>query len=146
MYLLCCSLIFALLAIAKTHRLPWACLSILSVLLWFNKVTFDVSGSYLYYNRAALTFVAASFLVSRRNMLGYYQATILVFMLIAYGTLAYNVSIKNDGWFYNNYAGVIHGLVVCQFAGIFPIVWNRNSNRFTGFNFIFQYIQRFKKI
>ncbi len=145
MYLLCCAVIFALFAVPVKHRFEWSCLAILSVFLWCNKSIFDISGAILYYNRAVFTFIIGLLLVRRFSMVGIYQAFILLLMLISYGLLAHHVSIGHAGWYYNNYENVIHGLVICQFIGIFPIVWDRDNDSATDFDFISKYLQRFKR-
>lgn len=142
MYLVYCSLIFILIAILKNQKFEWGLLALLSVLLWCNKETFDVTGSVLYYNRAVLTFVISLILISRKTMIAYYQSVVLLFMLMAYCALGYDVSINAHYLIYNNYENVIHGLVICQFIGVFPSVWRRDNDRNAGIDFINKYLSR----
>lgn len=124
MYLLYCSVLFAVMAVPKRHRVEWAVLAVLTAATWFNKEMLDRNGDALYILRASLTFIAAILLVRTRSTLGFYQAIILLCVLLAYGASAYDVAIGKDVLIYSNFRAWIHGLVACQLIGIFPTVWD----------------------
>lgn len=125
MTLLYCSAFFAVMAVPKRHRFEWAVLAVLAALTWFNKEIFDHNGSALYYVRAFLTFGAAIALSRAGTFLGYYQAAILLLTLIAYCVLAYRTA---EGTLYASvileYRESIHALVMGQFIGVMPAIWD----------------------
>lgn len=107
-------------AVPERHRVEWAVLAVLMVLLWCNKEMLDRNGSALYLVRGFLLFASALLLSLSRSALGFYQAIILLCILITYAALAYDVAAGRDILIYNNFEAWTHGLVACQLIGVFP--------------------------
>jgi hypothetical protein len=126
MYLVYCSLAFLCFYLFLGKNRAWLSLSILSLALWCNKSYFDNTDSALYILRAVFTTVTALYLVVHsKSKLHFYQAFILIVILAAYLALSYDVSQQKHILIYNKFEDVIHGLVLCQFAGVFPDIWRR---------------------
>jgi CDP-diglyceride synthetase len=123
MYLLYCAAAFALMAVPKRHRHEWAVLAVLMVLLWCNKELFDKNGVAVYAIRASLVLSGSMLLLVPKSLIGFYQAIILLCVLMVYGALAYDVAIGKDFLIYNQFETVIYGLVACQFLGFLPTIW-----------------------
>ena len=123
MYLLCCVVLFAVLATYKPHRYEWCVISIVTVLVLLNTTLLDHNGSVLYWNRAVITFVGAIALLKPRSVLGFYHSLILLATLCAYGTLAYHVAEGTHQLIRTEYKAFIYGLVGCQLISVFPTIW-----------------------
>lgn len=123
MYLIYCASIMYIFANLSKNKIEWFTLSVLFFLLWCNKEYFQNTDEALYYIRAFFCFAAAYILSSKSTKLGLYQAFILFVVLSSYAALAYDVANHKHIMIYNNFEGVIHGLVICQFLGVVPELW-----------------------
>lgn len=99
-------------------RLRHTCLTLCALNLYLILIHLicDKNGNTLYLLEAIGTTLAAVSLCYGRS---FYQATILLATLCAYGALAYDISQGRHVLIYNNYETVIYGLIACQFVGIF---------------------------
>ena len=84
--------------------------------------------------------------MSRASKLGLYQSFIQLLIISSYAALAYDVANKEHILIYNNYAGVIHGLVACQFIGVIPELWSAFRNIGPVSNFSDSLSKRIQKI
>ena len=115
-------IIIALIAVfgllSSFPHLRHTCLTLcaLNIFLLFLNTVCDANGNTLYLLEAIGTTLAAVSLCYGRS---FYQATILLATLCAYGALAYDISQGRHVLIYNNYETVIYGLIACQFVGIF---------------------------
>ena len=126
-YLLFSGVLFLILSKITNNKTEWLVIAVLSFLLLANKSLFDRNGEILYYVRGFATSIAAIYLMTRLTVMGFYQGFILILSVVAYLALAYDISQHKHVLIYNNYGAVIHGLVFCQFLGVFPFI--RNINR-----------------
>ena len=145
MLLLYCALAFLFAAVPKRHRYEWLVLSVLMVAFWCNKEFFDRNGDALYVIRATLAFVGAILLTRPRSWIGFYQSTVLLAILVAYGMLAYDVATREYSLIYDNYETVIHGLVICQLFGILPSIWDCRDDWLSVCRFTINNLQRSKR-
>jgi hypothetical protein len=126
-YLISCGLVFLVLSAKTKNKKEWLAIAILYFLLFANKSIFDRNGEILYYVRGLSTSFVAIYLMTRLTASGFYHGLILILMVAAYLALAFDVSQGRHILIYNNYGAVIHGLVFCQFLGVFPAIRNINS-------------------
>lgn len=145
MDLLYYSLIFSFLAIFKCTRNEAILLAILSIVLWCNKEYYNATDNELYYVRSFLAFISANIFMLFKTTTGIYQSVIQLIVLIAYVSLAYDVANNKHILIYNNFEVIIYGLVLCQFAGFFPSVWNCINNWYTDIIANSKYIYRNQK-
>jgi len=122
-YLLFSGSLFSVLSMITKNKTEWLTIAILSFLLLANKSIFDHNGEILYYVRGFATSIAAIILITRLTALGFYQGLILILSVIAYLFLAYDIA-TDSNLIFDNYGAVIHGLVFCQFLGVFPAIRN----------------------
>ena len=146
MYLIYCAFIFLLFANLSKNKIEWFTLAVLSLLIWCNKEYFDNTEQSLYYIRAFLAFIAAQILMTRVSKLGLYQSFIQFLIISSYAALAYDVANKEHILIYNDYTGVIHGLVACQFIGVIPELWSTFRNIGPVSNFSDKLSKRIQKI
>ena len=135
MYLIYCALVFIAIALFSKYKIEWLILAMLYILLWCNKEYFLNTDTLLYIIRAVLTYVAANILIVKQSKLGLYQSFILFAILLAYFSLAYDVSMEKHILIYNNYEAIIHGLVCCQLLGVIPEIWCCCYNIYTNNKF-----------
>lgn len=145
-YLMWTSLMFLTIANVSKHKIEWFILSVLCVLLWLNKSIFTNTDDALYYIRAFMCFISALLLSYNRTKIGLYQAFILFLILSSYAALAFDVANNKHILIYNNFEGVIHGLVSCQFLGVFPEIWGFCYNIYTANFSRNKYNKRIQKI
>ena len=147
MYLVACSILFAIAAIYQPIRRECIIIAVVSMLTGIFSLCFSADGDSIYWLRAAATTLGAVMLCRCRTLFGFYQASIYAMTLALYATLAYDVALYNS-WVQSGNAGsepislvwgdrygsLAHGLVVCQFAGFFPILWAGNRPFFSMLN------------
>lgn len=140
MYLVAVSILFAVAAIYQPIRRECIIIAIVSMLTGVFPLCFSADGDAIYWLRAAATTLGAVMLCRCRTLFGFYQSSIYAMTLALYATLAYDVAQYNT-WVQSGASGLgpislvwgdrygsfAHGLVICQFAGFFPIL--RASNR-----------------
>jgi len=133
MYLQYYALIFALFAIPSKNRYTWLCLVALCILLKLNMFLFDGVWEVKAIARTALIFIFSILLLLEfeissfriksvkfnLSLLGCYQSFILLLFLVANLALFYDVAQNKHILIYNNFEGVIYGLVSAQFFGVF---------------------------
>ena len=131
-FMLCLSILFAALALYKPHRYEWSVLALLMFLSWVNTTIYVVNDVERYFIRAVLTTLAGLALMLKRSDLSVYHAVILLFTLVAYGALAFDVSQGVHVLIYNYYEAVIYGLVIFQLFGVYPTLRASYSDWVTG--------------
>ncbi len=109
-----------MLAVHRPHRFEWGVLSILFLLTWVNTLVYGKNDVELYVIRSTLTMIAGSLLVIRWTPLSVYQSLTLLFTLLAYGALEFDVTQGEHILIYDYYEAVIYGLVICHLFGIYP--------------------------
>ena len=131
-YLLCLSIMFLCLSVHKPHRFEWLTMCVVMFLSWVNVVFYVPTDDALYWNRAIIVTLAGLMLVWRCSILSIYNAVILFMTLVAYCALAFDVSQSKHILIYDNYEGVIYGILAFQLISIFPtlraIYHNFDSN------------------
>lgn len=130
MYLIYCAIALYIFANLSKNKLEWFVLSVLFSALWLNKEYFSNTDQALYFTRAFLCFITACYLSSKATKLALYQAFIILVILTSYAALAYDVANNKHILIYNNFEGVVHGLVACQFIGILPELRDFCRNNF----------------
>jgi len=147
MYLVAVSILFALAAIYQPIRRECIIIAIVSMLTGIFSLCLSVDGDARYWLRASATTLGAVMLCRCRTLFGFYQASIYAMTLALYATLAYDVAQYNT-WAQSDatglwpislvwgdrYGSLAHGLVICQFAGFFPILWASNCPFFSMLN------------
>jgi len=122
-YLALCAVLFGVLTLYQPHRREWLTLCVVTVLTFILTCVLSNEDPLLYKLVPTITFVGAVILCIPRTTLGFYHAIVLLFTLVAYAALAYDVAHGQHILIYNNYEGVIYGLVGCQIIAIFPTLW-----------------------
>lgn len=147
MYLVAVSILFAISAIYQPIRRECIIIAVVSMLTGIFSLCLSVDGDARYWLRAATTTLGAVALCRCRTLFGFYQASIYAMTLALYATLAYDVAQYNT-WaqsgatglgpislvWGDRYGSLAHGLVICQFAGFFPILWASNRPFFSMLN------------
>jgi hypothetical protein len=137
MYLVICSILFALAARFKTVRHECIILCVVSLLTGIFSLTLSADGAAIYWLRAITTTFGALALCGCRSQFGFYQAAIYAMVMILYLLLAIDVvrynAYMNDPkaiiepialvWG-DRYRMAAHGLVICQFVGFIPLIWS----------------------
>lgn len=136
MYLVACSILFAIAAICQPIRRECIIIAVVSMLTGIFSLCLSVDGDARYWIRAVATTLGAAALCRRRTLLGFCQASIYAMTLAVYALLAYDVA-QHNLWAQTGYTGLgptflvwgeryrslIYGLVICQFAAFLPIIW-----------------------
>lgn len=112
-----CAVLFGVLGL---YRKEWLTLFFVTVTNYCLTCVLSNEDPILYAIVPTVTFVGAVALCVPRTTLGFYHAIILLFTLVAYAALAYDVAHGRHILIYNDYEGVIYGLVACQIIAIFP--------------------------
>lgn len=76
----------------------------------------------LYFIRSMLTLFAALILLRANSKFGLVHSLILLFTLVVYFMLAYDVSQNMHVLIYDYYEAVIYGLVICQLLTAYPTI------------------------
>jgi hypothetical protein len=140
-------MISALASIYRPIRRECIAISTVSMITGFLPLLLSANGEYLYWIRAAITTLGAVYLCRCRTLFGFYQASIYAMTLALYAALAYDVAQYNT-WaqsgatglgpislvWGDRYRSIAHGLVICQFAGFFPILWASSRPFFSMLN------------
>lgn len=117
---LCAGAFLALAFLQPTNRAAWGILAAVALLEGINAQINAQNYITLQLVRAAIVFVGGYCLCYIKTTFSYYQACIYALTLIVYLLLSIDLYYyRADVLVYESYERIIHGLVYCQFFGIF---------------------------
>lgn len=113
--------VFGVLALHKPHRNTMLTLAFTTLALAIFRETLSKNDWPQWAAKVSVTWLSAVALLRVRTPLAVYHAAVQLGAMTAYSSLYYDTFLTSHyGWVYDNYEGIIYGLVGLQLLGLYP--------------------------